>query len=175
MSLHDDKKINEAIQELGGKRDFEVFRAKVITVNDDDTVDVDDDGTKYNDVSLRAVNDGGKGIVLVPKVDSFVMVAKVKKGAQYSVINCSEVDKVKIDCEEIVFNQGDNYGMVKVKELTEQLNAVEKKLNDLLSTLKTITIPLAPSGTYPFAPLFASTLPLTTTQQSDIENKKIKH
>jgi hypothetical protein len=47
-------------------------------------------------------------------------------------------------------------------------------VNTILDTLKTIVIPLAPSGTYPFAPLFTTINDLPAQNKSDLEETKIK-
>ena len=64
--------------------------------------------------------------------------------------------------------------MVKVKELIDKINKLEKQTNDILAALQKTTITLAPSGTFPLAPNFTMS-PLVTTQQADIENDKITH
>jgi hypothetical protein len=73
------------------------------------------------------------------------------------------------------FGNGDNAGLVKVAELTQKLNNLEQKVNELLTTLSAITITLAPTGTVPFAPFFSSVTQLTQTQKTDLENEKVKH
>jgi hypothetical protein len=66
--------------------------------------------------------------------------------------------------------------MVKVGDLVSKMQQVEGKVNDVLTALQGVVIPLAPSGTYSFAPIFS---PITTinplTQQSDLENTKVQH
>ena len=84
-------------------------------------------------------------------------------------------NKITTEKDLIKLNEGDNNGLAIVKELTTKYNNLENKYNSLLQILQTVIIPLAPSGTYPFAQLFASQQPLTPTQQSEIENKKVTH
>lgn len=87
------------------------------------------------------------------------------------------------DVEKIIFNRGDNAGLVKVIELTDKLNNLEKKVNNLLSHYKThvhidpisgftgvLMPPLGSPDTVTPVPL-----PLTETQQTEIENDKILH
>jgi PDZ domain-containing secreted protein len=173
MSGHiEDKKVNAAIRKLGGADVYELFTAEVVAINDDDTVDVEDDGTLYHSVSLRAVSNGKKGVVVVPVKNSYVLVGRVQLGNNYLVMQVSEVDKIKIDSDEIIFNGGNNAGMVMSKEVTKKINALEDKVNELISTLQKIVV--SPSG-LAFAPLFAPIFPLVKTDKKEIENEKIKH
>lgn len=74
------------------------------------------------------------------------------------------------------FNGGNNNGIPKVTPLTAKINALENLVNGILNALKTTVIPLAPSGTYLFAPLYAALNDITPiTAQSDLENTKVKH
>lgn len=82
-------------------------------------------------------------------------------------------NKIEITQDLIQFNGGSNGGLVLVEELTEKINNLENQVNDLLSTLMGITITLAPAGTVPFAPFFASITPLVPTQVMEIENSQV--
>lgn len=80
------------------------------------------------------------------------------------------------DNEIISFNQGTNFGLVKVKELTERLNTLETAYNTLLDDYKKHihTDPLSGS-TGVLAIPFEIQQDLVETKQKDIENTKIKH
>lgn len=74
----------------------------------------------------------------------------------------------------IEFNGGAKNGLPMVAPLVTKINALENLVNSILNVLKSTTIPLAPTGTYPFAPLYtalADILPITA--QADIENTDI--
>ena len=107
------------------------------------------------------------GVLIMPVVGSIVTVLQSDKYDPV-IVQYSEVEK-------IILMGGDNKGLVKVVELKNKLNALENQMNNILTILKATSIPLAPSGTYPFGPLYASINPLTPTQQTDIENPLIKH
>jgi hypothetical protein len=85
------------------------------------------------------------------------------------------VQTLEVNSQNTIFNGGNNGGLVIVEPLHNRIKAVEDFVNNLLSTLKTVKIPLAPSGTYLFSADFGSTNPLTPGEQSDIENLKVKH
>jgi hypothetical protein len=171
----ENKKVAAAIRTLGGADVFEIFTAEVVTINDDDTIDVDDDGVLYQSVSLRAVTNGKKGVVLVPVKYSYVLVGRVQLSNHYVVLQVSEVEKIKTDAGEIIFNGGENGGLVISKEVTKKINALEDKVNDLIKKLSSVIVKLDPTGTYPLAPIFAQVFPLAKTDKKEIENEKIKH
>jgi len=76
----------------------------------------------------------------------------------------------------IKFNDGSNEGIPKVVALASKIAAVETLVNNILTVLKATTIPLAPSGTYPFAALYAALSVIAPiTSQASIEDTKVKH
>ncbi len=134
------------------------------------TVELLSDETEIPNIRLKAGIDEIKdGLVQIPKVNSVVLIAMINFNIQTHVIVAfSEV-------EEAIFFNGENGGLVIIGELVTKLNNLESKVNDLISALQGVVIPLAPSGTYPFAPLFADILPLDETTVDDLENDKVKH
>lgn len=126
----------------------------------------DENGVEYLEVSLMAEYKAN-GMYYKPVIDSLVIIAPMNE-TRYYVAMYSEIDTVWL--------RGSTHGgLVKVSELVDKLNNLENQCNDILTTLKNTTIPLAPSGTYPFAPLYASINNLTPTQVADIENQNCKH
>ena len=123
---------------------------------------------------LQSGIDSESGFVMVPKDGSNVVVSFLNKDAGFVTL-MDEVDKIIIDCDDVAFNGGDNGGLVISGETASKLNDIENKVNSILNTLKGVTVPLAPTGSYPFAPLFASITDLANTSASDLENDKIKH
>lgn len=83
--------------------------------------------------------------------------------------------------EGFMLNGGKLGGLVKIQELVKRMNAIEDKLNNLISSVKTHThppIPLAPAGAAPVLPslnLSALTPLLEKTQQGKLEDEKVKH
>lgn len=106
--------------------------------------------------------------LITPTKDSVVVATFLSKDTAFVSIY-SEIESIQI--------RGDQFGgVVKVEELVKKINALENKVNDLLTALKAIVVPLAPSGTYPLAPSLLTVTPITpTTKASDLENDKIKH
>jgi hypothetical protein len=60
--------------------------------------------------------------------------------------------------------------------LLYRINQIETLVNNILTTLKASTVPLAPSGTYQFGALFSAYSDISpTTQRADIESDYITH
>lgn len=129
-----------------------------------------------------------KGVIAIPVVGSFIVVGLLNNNENSAfVISCSNITKyyiigdngnyIELKDDGTLLINGDSFGgLVKVQELTNKINALENLVNNILVTLKNTTIPLAPSGTYPFSPLYTALSNITPiTQQSDIENTKVKH
>lgn len=158
--------IKNAVNTLVGIEDMVYFNdCEVVSTNEDERTCIVQNGVNEIEVRLMPVIDDG--ILIMPVIGSTVSVLQSDRYDPV-IVQYSEVEK-------IILMGGDNKGLVKVVELKNKLNAVENQLNSILNILKTTSIPLAPSGTYPFAPLYASLNPLTPTQQTDIENPLIQH
>lgn len=150
---------------------------------DGETCTVSIDGLELSDVRLRAVVNGNESRLLItPTVDSFVLVTDLSCGNMTSlaVTGFSEIDNIKLDLgnteEAITINGGDNAALVKVIELTEKLNAIEKDINALKQVFSS-WVPVVYDGGASLKAAAASWAAqrLTETQQKDIENELIKH
>jgi hypothetical protein len=109
------------------------------------------------------------GFVLIPKVNSIVIVSFLGD-SEYYISMVSDVDNI--------FINGNNYeGIVKAVELTDKLNALENKVNSIISTFNSHTHPYlnvtTPATTSPSTSPVSGTL--TPTQKTDIENNTVKH
>lgn len=148
----------------------------------DITVISDKGESIISDVTLMSEIDDG--ILILPAIGSTVVIASSEK-INYFVCLFSELQKIlyivggsaiNIVDGLIQINDGSCGGLVKVIELTQKINSLENLVNSILTTLTTTVIPLAPSGTYPFAPLYSSISTIAPiTQRSDIENNLITH
>jgi hypothetical protein len=186
MGAKERKAIQDAIRQLGKADAFEIYSGTVVAIDENQkTIDVQlNENVIVPNVRLRMSLEGDEGFYPIPRKDSYVSIAELEGGVEYCLLQCSEIDKVllkisnttmAIDKDGVVYNGGQHKGLVKVVQLTQKINALETKVNQLISTLQSVQVALAPAGVFPFAPIFASVQPLSTTQQSDIENTKIKH
>lgn len=175
------------IAEMDGIKKAQLVMGTVTSVNETDkTCNVDitlgDACQSVSDVSLNASSNDG--FTQFPAVESDILIALMPDNSAYMVA-CEDItkavcyidtdNKFEFDSSGFIWNDGNNGGLVKVIELTQKVNNLETLVNNLLVTLKATTIPLAPSGTYPFAPLYAAYNTLTPTTQTEIEDTKIKH
>ena len=108
------------------------------------------------------------GMLIIPEDNSIVIVSFLSDSSYF----VSMFSKVKF-----IYLNGDNYnGLVRVDPLVDKVNALENLVNNLLTALQGVSIPLAPSGTYPFAPIFAAYSPINPiTKVSDLENTTVLH
>ena len=89
--------------------------------------------------------------------------------------------KVKFTEEVIQFDGGENFGLVKVKELTEKINNLENTVNSLIAKhnshihITTATVAATPTPGIIAPTSTTETGTLTATQQPDIENEKVTH
>jgi len=136
----------------------------------------------YEGVQLMAgVNDG---MLLIPTVESQVYISFSKVNTPF-VSMFSQLDKVlfvvgEMDIqvtEDGIELNGSNYGgIVKVAELVEKINRLENKYNALLTSINTVVITLAPSGTFPISPFFTSNTTIApVTNRTDLENTTLSH
>ncbi len=183
------EQLRQAIRQLAGTDLVDgvtSFDCTVVSVDEDNftcVVDAIGDNATTEIPDVRLAAEGNDGFTLIPSVGSTVTVVKTDRGLAY-VSMFSDIDKViviinntKVIIEDgkITFNDGAFYGLAKVAELTQKYNNLENQMNSILVALQGVIVPLAPSGTYPFAPLFAALTPLTPTTQTEIENTKIIH
>lgn len=165
MSKHD---IAENIRKLAGSANaFETFVCEVKSVDGATcTVTRVLDGLEIADVRLNCHITENEGIVVTPKVNSFVLVTNID-GRQHFVSQCSEVEKITIDCNgDIIINGGNNDGIIKIKELTNKLNALVQKFNTHTHPAALGTATVAVSPTTSLASNF---------NKSDYEDTKVKH
>jgi hypothetical protein len=140
--------------------------AKVCTVDSVDLTTLTCYCVPLNDdadiINVRLMANIDNGFLLIPEVNSIVVVSFLSDDSAY-VSLVSKVSEVQLN--------GKNFdGLVKVQELTDKLNALENKVNDLITACSSQVVTLAPSGTFPLASFFTSVTPLVPTQQLEIEN-----
>lgn len=141
------------------------------------------------DVRLNAIDGDLQSFVTVyPEEGSKVIVGIIENlRTEAVVLRCSEVEKVnlkigdqtlKIDKDGFVFNDGTLDGMIKIRELTEKINALVDAFNSHTHTLTPGSVVVVGSAATQnnAAPI---TVPAITSRtqafrQSDYENERIK-
>lgn len=137
------------------------------------------------DVLLRSTTGDNDGFIIIPELNSHVLVSIIQNNPVYSFISgYSKVAKVLIKTTdnisfEIADNQiklnGEQYGgLVKINQLVSRLNNIETAFNELLNHYKNHNH-VHPQG--PTTGLLIPSLqsPLSITTVEELENKTIKH
>lgn len=149
-----------------------LFTAKVLSA-DGETCCVDIDGLVVSDVQLRAVVNGEEsGILITPKAGSYVTVADLSGDlTRMVVVGFSEVEKIEVNADDkIIFNGGQNKGLVKVEKM---VNWMQKVYNDLQTlTVLLSSSPVVGNGA-PLGIVFTQTTPSPVID--DFQNKDITH
>lgn len=148
--------ISEALRKIVGPTNRNAFGilCTVLSIDGATCVCEPVDGSAdIEDVRLQV--EESSGIYIEPKIGSFVIVAMINDVEGY-VAMFSEVDN-------IFLLDGSHGGLVRVIDLVAKLNALENKVNALITWGLTVTPPFSPS-----------TL-LTPTVRGDVENTNIVH
>ena len=143
----------------------------VVTALSDITCEVSIDGLSIPDVRLRASTEvDGAQIIVRPAVGSVVIVGSLTGDLDHLVV--LSMDRA----EEVIINGGKLGGLIKVQELTQQLNALESEVNDL-KQLFASWVPVKGDGGAVLRGLLGSWAGkrLTPSRREDYEDTKVKH
>ena len=162
-----------------------VFTAKVVSV-EGLTCTIDYDGFVLSDVRLIPTTSvEGNRVLLIPANDTYVLVMSDSGDlSNLWVARIDTAEKVEIVCDDIsvevskkgvILNGGSLGGMVKVKEITTKLNALEMSLNALKAVFTAWQVMPTDGG----AALKAAIMqwagqPIIQTKVVDLENTKVK-
>ena len=150
------------------------------------TVDCEplDESAPLLGVNLQANQGLTSGMVLIPKVGSYVIVALMNDGVNGCVIATEEVERMELVIGEarvevtedgIVLNGGALGGLVKVEALTARLNGIEESINELKAALSG-WVPVSQDGGAALKGAISSwaSETLVLTERGDYENEKVK-
>ena len=150
------------------------------------TVDCEplDESAPLLGVNLQANQGLTSGMVLIPKVGSYVIVALMNDGVNGCVIATEEVERMELVIGEarvevtedgIVLNGGALGGLVKVEALTARLNGIEESINELKAALSG-WVPAPQDGGAALKGAISSwaSETLVLTERGDYENEKVK-
>lgn len=146
--------------------------SKVCTVDSVDLVNLTcycipiNDDADITEVRLMANIDNG--FLLVPEVDSIVVVSFLSDSSAY-VSLVSKVSEIQLN--------GTNYGgLVRITELVNKLNNLENAFNQHITLYNLHTHAGVTSGTSTTSPVVvADTQTLTPTTEIDLENETVLH
>lgn len=135
-------------------------------------------------VNLQANTEAGCGVCLFPEIGSYVVVGFIAEGAAGVVLLSEKIESAEIvigdttavmDADGVRFNGGSLGGLVKVANLTERLNIIERDLNSL-KTVFSGWLPVSQDGGAALKTEISTwaAAQLTLTSRSHYENSKIK-
>lgn len=179
------KEIKELFRDISGYGAYEIMDGVVSKVDESSfmiNVEINEGVTLY-DVKLRTVsNNSQSGIICIPKIGSYVLVAKLRNTNNYVMIQSSELDKVIIDTdvkielntEKTVFNEGLKGGLVQIEELKTNLDQIKTYVTTmkgaLSAALTTIDGVTGAGSTVPFN----TTMGTVAINYVNMENEDIK-
>ncbi len=176
----DKKSLKEVLTEIVKDRSEEIYSLACEVIEIDEgkrtiTADPINGNARLFDVRLQSEINGTTGLVIFPKKGSVVIVTFINKSIGFVSIS-TEVDKVLLNTEEVIINEGDNKGLVKVEPLTDKINALEKDVNQLKGLISS-WVPVPTDGGAALKTVLSSwfSSQLTITLEGDIENDKVKH
>ena len=105
------------------------------------------------------------GIIPTPEINSIVYVLSSKYTLPFVVLYS--------DIDNYVLNGGEFGGLVKVIELTDKLNKLEQKINEIILNMSTLTLPV--SGATAGPPITPPISNLVETLRTELENTTVNH
>ncbi|MCM1380115.1 MAG: hypothetical protein NC044_08575 [Prevotella sp.] len=158
------------------------------------------EGAPLLGVNLQANQEADYGLCVFPEKGSYVIVGFVADGAAGVVLTTEKIEAAEVvigdnsaiidadgirlktanmsadfNADNIILNGGDLNGLVKIDDLTDRLNIIEKDINDLKTALsKWVPVPQDGGAALKTEVTDWAGAPLTETKRSDYENKKIK-
>ena len=161
--MDDIHKIKECLRDLAGSAPIETEVAKVLST-DGATCAVSRvrDGMVISPVRLNAISTSDKGVVVVPKTGTYVLVSRIGENGWF-VSQCGEAERITIDVDtDIVFNGGSFGGLIRIEDLVGAINLLVEVFN---------------SHTHTVADAVATSpeLQMQRLNRNDIENTHIKH
>lgn len=141
-------------------------------------------GALILDVRINPLENSLNGLRIIPKENTNVIVTFINKQEAYLAL-CDEIESLeikigestlKITDGEVLFNEGNNDGLVKISDLVTKLNNVESDLNNLKAAFTSwVVAPTDGGGALKIATATWAASVLTQTVQTDLEDTKIKH
>ncbi|MGL4908769.1 MAG: hypothetical protein ACRC9X_05230 [Bacteroidales bacterium] len=181
--------IAQAIRQAANDKSVEMY-CKICTVDSIDatarTCDVSpiDESTPILGARLQANTQSAHGIVLFPKVGSFVVVAFITP-AVAAVVLADEVEQVDIAIGKsriiikdgiVEINEGGNGGIVIAEKLVKQLEKATARIDGIIDAINN-AVPIPMDGGAGLQTTMKLSLAALVDKESyaDIENDKVKH
>jgi hypothetical protein len=171
----------EEVFKMFFKRYFKAtnIEGKVISVDKvkDTCVVKPEDGPEIPGVKLKSViSNATTKLVVYPKVDSYVTIGRLyNMELECFVAQVSEVDEIRTNCENVIYNGGDNGGLVNWPAVKDELDKTNEVVNIIKQTLGT-WVPVGGDGGAALKTAFNAAI--VGKNVGDFDNKedtKVKH
>jgi len=139
---------------------------KLTAVRLESTYEINADGS--------STSSDAKGVLVIPKVGSYVIVDYMDKNSPY-VSKFSEIDKIISKQGEMILNSDEYGGLVNAKELKIQLDKLQSKVDVIINAITSSAV-LAGDGGAVFKTNMTAVLQTAIDADfSNLENEDIKH
>lgn len=164
----------------------QVVAGKVADIDESNatcTISIQGDPTRY-DVQLRSIISNNEGFVIIPELESYVLVGIINNNPVHSfIVAYSDIQKILIkntksitlEISDTIKLNGNQYGgLIKINELVQRLNAIENAFNELLNDYK-MHNHTHPQGSTTGMLIPNTQLPIHNTTVNELENTKVLH
>ena len=161
--------LRRAFQQKYGEKPVTILGTIAAVDENSKTCNIDDDGFMMYGIRLQSVTNAAAGILKVPKIGAQALAVKIEDGDGFMLLDCAEYDK-------IIFNGGNNGGLINIESLVDKINAIENDLNSLKTVFKSWT-PVAQDGGSALKTAAAdwADQTITKTKTKDLEDKTVTH
>lgn len=136
----------------------------------------EESGLDYHDIRLRPVLDGKESHTLFPKVGTWVLAIRIEESDDWMAIAFGEIAKWTVSCEEVIFNDGDNGGMVIWPDTKQQLDLCKQFIQAIKDVSSTpINEPGNGSPSAYQAAINAAISSINVPDFENLEDDKVKH
>lgn len=161
--------LRRALQQKYGEKPVTILGTIAAVDENSKTCNIDDDGFMMYGIRLQSVTNAAAGILKVPKIGAQALAVKIEDGDGFMLLDCAEYSK-------IIFNGGNNGGLINIQSLVNKINAIENDLNSLKTVFKSWT-PVAQDGGSALKTAAAdwADQTITKTKTKDLEDKTVTH
>ncbi len=161
--------LRRALQQKYGEKPVTILGTIAAVDENSKTCNIDDDGFIMYGIRLQSVTNAAAGILKVPKIGAQALAVKIEDGDGFMLLDCAEYSK-------IIFNGGNNGGLINIQSLVNKINAIENDLNSLKTVFKSWT-PVAQDGGSALKTAAAdwADQTITKTKTKDLEDKTVTH
>lgn len=81
-----------------------------------------DGSAPFLDANLQADQESTRGLVLIPRADSYVVVIQTEQAQAAAIVLTDEIEEIICDTDQITLNGGTLGGLINIQALTDALN-----------------------------------------------------